>query len=56
MRGAITTAPMDGRCSRRYFFGRIDEVMLQEGAAKLAAFTEGKVLGKVKGATEIAPL
>jgi integrase len=38
---------------RRYAI--VDEVMLQEGAAKLAAFAEGKVLGKVKGATDIAP-
>ena len=44
---------------RRYAI--VDEVMLREGAAKLAAYSEGKVaalgtvLGKVKGATEIAP-
>jgi hypothetical protein len=29
--------------------------MLQEGGAKLAAYGEVKVLGKVKGATEAAP-
>ncbi len=49
---------------RRYAI--VDEVMLREGAAKLAAYSEGtvgavpvvlgKVLGKVKGATEAAPL
>ena len=38
---------------RRYAI--VDEMMLQEGAAKLAAFAEGKVLGKVKGANELAP-
>jgi integrase len=38
---------------RRYAI--VDEVMLQEGGAKLAAYAEGKVLGKVKGATEAAP-
>ncbi|HET7343483.1 MAG TPA: hypothetical protein VFL90_18605 [Methylomirabilota bacterium] len=48
---------------RRYAI--VDEAMLREGAAKLAAYTEGKVgtvvaaqgkvLGKVKGATEAAP-
>jgi integrase len=31
-----------------------DEAMLREGAAKLAAYGEGKVLGKVKAATEAA--
>ena len=29
--------------------------MLHGGGAKLAAYTEGKVLGKVKGAAETAP-
>ena len=29
--------------------------MLHGGGAKLAAYTEGKVLGKVKGATGVAP-
>jgi len=41
---------------RRYAI--VDEVMLREGGAKLAAYAEGsvgKVLGKVKGATEVAP-
>lgn len=38
---------------RRYAI--VDEVMLKEGAEKLAAYAEGKVLGKVKGATGIAP-
>lgn len=38
---------------RRYAI--VDEVMLREGGAKLAADAEGKVLGKVKGATEAAP-
>jgi integrase len=38
---------------RRYAI--VDEIMLHEGGAKLAAYAEGKVLGKVKGATEIAP-
>jgi hypothetical protein len=33
----------------------VDEVMLHEGGAKLAAYAEGKVLGKVKGAAETAP-
>ena len=33
----------------------VDEAMLGEGGAKLAAYAEGKVLGKVKGATEVAP-
>jgi integrase len=33
----------------------VDEVMLREGGAKLAAYSEGKVLGKVKGAAETAP-
>jgi hypothetical protein len=37
---------------RRYAI--VDEVMLREGAAKLAAYSEGKVLGKVKAATEAA--
>jgi hypothetical protein len=32
---------------RRYAI--VDEVMLHEGGAKLAAYAEGKVLGKVKG-------
>lgn len=35
---------------RRYAI--VDEVMLQEGGAKLAAYAEGKVLGKVAGARE----
>jgi hypothetical protein len=38
---------------RRYAI--VDEVMLHEGAAKVAAYSEGRVLGKVKGATGIAP-
>ncbi len=44
---------------RRYAI--VDEAMLHEGGALLAAYTEGKVaglgkvLGKVKGATEVAP-
>ena len=38
---------------RRYAI--VDELMRQEGAARLAAFAEGKVLGKVKGANELAP-
>ena len=39
---------------RRYAI--VDEVMLREGAAKLAAYSEqGKVLSKVKGETELAP-
>jgi hypothetical protein len=33
----------------------VDEVMLREGGAKLAAYSEGKVPGKVKGAAETAP-
>jgi integrase len=46
---------------RRYAI--VDSVMLHEGGAKLAAYSEGKavgtvgtVLGKVKGATGVAPL
>ena len=38
---------------RRYAI--VDELMRQEGAARLAAFAEGNVLGKVKGANELAP-
>src|SRR5262249_42469652 len=38
---------------RRYAI--VDEAMLREGGAKLAAYAEGKVLGKVKGATDAAP-
>lgn len=38
---------------RRYAI--VDEVMVREGGAKLAAYAEGKVPGKVKGATEVAP-
>lgn len=38
---------------RRYAI--VDEVMLREGAAKLAAYADGNVLGKVKGATDVAP-
>ena len=34
---------------------KADEVMLHEGGAKLAAYAESKVLGKVKGAAETAP-
>jgi hypothetical protein len=30
----------------------VDEIMLQEGGAKLALYSEGKVLGKVKAVTE----
>jgi len=39
---------------RRYAI--LDEVMLKEGAAKLAAFAEGKVLGKVDASGKIATL
>jgi hypothetical protein len=38
---------------RRYAI--VDSVMLHEGGAKLAAYSQGTVLGTVKGATEAAP-
>jgi integrase len=39
---------------RRYAI--VDEIMLQEGGAKLARYSEGKVLGKVKAVTEATAL